>query len=227
MVADEQKKPLFMYREKRSRPQDSGWRIFSGFETQDYTDNPNNTGIYNPSTILKIDQSIEKLLLKGVGSVFERKDYKSEWYEVHDYKLEDDFIVEHKLTDKWSLKINNLFERIKEKNGDLLYTTGDKSLRIAVWNDNGKSQQQIYEEHLQLVNNRDQSKSKTIDIIDLSDGHIKRIGYEIKEKDDNKEYGVLYAFSIINEQLLQMAFYFDNQKDKEWAIKTWEQIKIE
>ena len=77
MVSEEEKKPLFMYREKRTRPEDSGWRIFSGYESQEYIDNPNNTGIYDPSTILKIDSSIRELLLKGIGSVFERENDKS------------------------------------------------------------------------------------------------------------------------------------------------------
>jgi len=53
MVVDENIKPRFMYREKRTRPEDSGWRIFTGFETEAYNDDPDNIGIYHPSTILK------------------------------------------------------------------------------------------------------------------------------------------------------------------------------
>nr|WP_260411341.1 DUF2185 domain-containing protein [Pedobacter cryoconitis] len=48
MVVDEKIKPRFMYREKRTRREDSGWRIFTGFESEEYSDDPNNTGIYNP-----------------------------------------------------------------------------------------------------------------------------------------------------------------------------------
>jgi len=33
MVSEDKKKPLFMYRENRSRPEDSGWRIFSRSES--------------------------------------------------------------------------------------------------------------------------------------------------------------------------------------------------
>ncbi|GGF41141.1 DUF2185 domain-containing protein [Echinicola rosea] len=183
MVSEEKKKPLFMYREKRTRPEDSGWRIFSGYESQEYTANPNNTGINNPSTILKIDSSIKELLLKGVGSVFERESEKSNWYEVDDYKLEDDYLTKHRLTENWTLEINNLFERVKEESGDLLYTTGDKSLRIAIWNEEGKKREQICDEHQLQIENRDQSASKTLDTYDFSDHKIKRIGYEIKEQD--------------------------------------------
>ncbi|SNR14173.1 DUF2185 domain-containing protein [Tenacibaculum jejuense] len=227
MVSEEEKKPLFMYREKRTRPEDSGWRIFSGYESQDYTNTPNNVGIYNPSTILKIDSSIKELLLKGVGSVFERENDKSSWYEVDDYELEDDYLTKHRLTENWILEINNLFERIKEESGDLLYTTGDKSLRIAIWDERGKNRQQIFEEHQQQINNRDESNAKTLDTFDFSDDFVKRIGYEIQEQDENKKYNVIYAFSLIDEEILQMAFYFDNEKDKSWAIETWKKIKTE
>ncbi|GAA5021983.1 hypothetical protein GCM10011506_01810 [Marivirga lumbricoides] len=227
IVSEEKKKPLFMYREKRTRPEDSGWRIFSGYESQDYTDNPNNTGIYNPSTILKIDSSIKELLLKGVGSVFERENDKSNWYEVEDYELEDDYLTKHKLTEVWTLEINNLFERIKEENGDLLYTTGDKSLRIAIWNKQGKNRQQIFEEYQKQINNRDESNFKTLSTFDFSDGLIKRVGYEIEEQEENKKYSVIYSFSFIDEEILQMTFYYNNEKDKNWAIETWKKIRTE
>lgn len=58
MVVDQNIKPCFLYREKRTRPEDSGWRIFTGFESEEYNDDPDNIGIYNPSTILKIDPSL-------------------------------------------------------------------------------------------------------------------------------------------------------------------------
>lgn len=136
MVMEEGKKPLFMYREKRIRPEDSGWRVFSGFESQEYTDDPNNTGIYAPATLIEKDPSVKKLLSHGVGSVFERKNEEAAWYRVYDFELEDDYRVKYKLTTFWGIEINNLFERIQEEeSGDLMFTTGDKSLRLAIWKD--------------------------------------------------------------------------------------------
>jgi len=224
MVAVDEKKPLFMYREKRSRPEDSGWRIFSGFESQEYTDNPNNTGIYNPSTILKIDSSIADLLLKGVGSVFERESDKSDWYSVDDFELENDYMVTLPLTDKWEIMINNLFEHQKEENGDLYFTTGDKSLQVAIWNSN-KSKSELLKEHQEIIKNRDDSESKTQEVFDFSDSDYIRIGYSIKESDERKEYDVIYGFTIVDNQVVQIVFYYDNEKDKEWAIETWKNIK--
>jgi len=225
MVVDENIKPRFMYREKRSRPEDSGWRIFTGFETEEYNDNPDNIGIYNPSTILNIDPSIEEILLKGIGSVYERTEDSSEWYKVTDFDLEDDYITTHRLTNEWIIEINNLFERKIEEDGTLFYTTGDKSVRLIIWNSE-KNKQKLYEEYKQDIDNRDQTKSKTQDKFEFSDNEVSRIGYLIEENDEQKVYSVIYGFSIIDKKVLQIAIYFDEKEDYEWAISTWKNIKL-
>lgn len=225
MVTEEGNRPAFMYREKRSRKEDSGWRIFSGLESQAYIDNPDNSAIYHPSTILKIDASIALLLLKGVGSVFERKTDSAEWYAVTDFILEGDYIVKHNLTEDWSFEINNLFERQVEEDGELLYTTGDKSVRLVIWLIDGKSKDEIYDEYKNMIDARDQSEAKTLNKFDFSHDNVFRIGYLIKEEDERKGYGALYGFNIIDGQVLMTVFYFDNEDDLNWAIEVWKTIR--
>jgi len=225
MVVDKKMPPLFIFREKRIRPEDSGWRIFSGFESDEYTNNPQNFGIYAPSTILNIDPSIAGLLLKGIGSVYERKSTKTSWYKVYDYPLEDDYMTTHALTEHWEFNINNLFERHIEEDGALMYTTGDKTVRITAWNyDEPTSKEEIYKEHIDKVNNRDQTTNKTLEKYELSDETVNRVGYRIKENDETKEYDVIYGFCIINNQVLMACFYIDEKEDMEWAIETWKNI---
>ena len=74
----------FMYREK-GKNGDSGWRFFAGIETQEYTDQPENIGIYNITTITQIDSSIIPLLDAPAGSAFERKDYGAPLTAVEDF----------------------------------------------------------------------------------------------------------------------------------------------
>ena len=62
----------FMYRETPDNVYDSGWRFFSGFESDEYVNNPNNIGIYDISTIIEIDPDIVPFLDMPAGSVFER-----------------------------------------------------------------------------------------------------------------------------------------------------------
>lgn len=226
MVVEENRKPCFMYREKRSNPEDSGWRIFSGFESDEYTEDPDNCGIYAPSTILNIDASIAELLLKGVGSVYEREADDSNWVKVTDFELEDDHLITHRLTERWTIVINNLFERIVEKNGELLYTTGDKSVRLTIWNVADKLSQSLYNDYKETISQRDQSKAITRQVFELSDNTILRIGYLIDEADETKSYNVIYGFCIIDHQVIQCVFYFDDYADLNWALDTWKNIKI-
>lgn len=73
IVVDEGRKIKFMYREEPESTHDSGWRMFSGDEDQEYVDNPDNLGIYDINTILTIDADIESYLDAAYGSAFERQ----------------------------------------------------------------------------------------------------------------------------------------------------------
>lgn len=62
----------FMYREEPDDEYDSGWRFFSGTETQDYADDPGNTSIYEVNTIANYDKAIIPFLDSEPGTEFER-----------------------------------------------------------------------------------------------------------------------------------------------------------
>jgi hypothetical protein len=62
----------FMYREAPSDGIDSGWRFFSGLETEEYTDNPDNFAVYDVNTIANYDRDIVALLDAEIGSSWAR-----------------------------------------------------------------------------------------------------------------------------------------------------------
>jgi hypothetical protein len=62
----------YMYREPPTFAEDSGWRFFSGTETQDYVDNPDNLMIYAVNTIANYDLSIIPYLDMSIGTELER-----------------------------------------------------------------------------------------------------------------------------------------------------------
>ena len=82
------------------------------------------------------------------------------------------------------------------------------------------------DEKIEEIKTRDQSAGKTLSEFDLSDELIARVGYEIIERDEQKAYHVIYAFSIVEEEFLQMAFYVDKESDRAWAFETWSAIGI-
>jgi len=223
MITEENKEPRFMYREKRMNSMDSGWRIFSGYEDEDYTADPSNIGVYAAEVLIEIEPTLEELLLKGVGSVYERRTENTPWYKVHDFSLEDDYMSRVQLTKSWSFDINNLFERTIEKDGALMYTTDDKTVRFVAWNSND-DRDTLHKIYSDKVNNRDESISKTLKKYDLSNEKMDKLGYLITERNDDKEYQALYTFSFVDKSILYSVFYFDESEDSKWAISTWESI---
>jgi hypothetical protein len=52
----------YMYREEPGNPSDSGWRFFSGTESQAFVDDPANLELYDVNTIANYDPEIVPLL---------------------------------------------------------------------------------------------------------------------------------------------------------------------
>lgn len=73
-------KVRFMYREEPDNASDSGWRFFSGDESDEYVNNPDNIGLYDIGTISQIDPDIIPLLSNDVGIVFERESEKEPFH---------------------------------------------------------------------------------------------------------------------------------------------------
>lgn len=87
MVVKEGQKVRFMYRETPDNGDDSGWRFFSGDESDEYANNPNNINICDINTITEIDVSIIPYLDRPIGSAFEREDTEGAFVEVKDFIL--------------------------------------------------------------------------------------------------------------------------------------------
>jgi hypothetical protein len=73
----------YMYREQPDSEADSGWRFFSGHESQEYVDNPDNTQMYDVNTIANYDPDIVPFLGSPPGSAFER-DERGEFVQVQE-----------------------------------------------------------------------------------------------------------------------------------------------
>ncbi len=62
----------YMYRSIPNNDIDSGWRFFSGTETQEYIDDLNNSRVYEVNTIANYDQSIIPYLDLPLGVGLEK-----------------------------------------------------------------------------------------------------------------------------------------------------------
>ena len=62
----------YMYREIPARPEDSGWRFFSGDEDQAYIDDLSHTGVYAVNTVANFDPDIIPYLNTPAPCAFEK-----------------------------------------------------------------------------------------------------------------------------------------------------------
>lgn len=60
----------YMYREEPDNDVDSGWRFFSGDESEDYMENSENTSIYDVNTICNYDPAIIPFLNAEIGASY-------------------------------------------------------------------------------------------------------------------------------------------------------------
>jgi hypothetical protein len=79
----------FLYREQPDNKNDSGWRMFSGLETDEYVNDSKNIQIVNVGFLLDKDPSLLEPLKGGFGTVYERQDKNYPWEIVKDWKPED------------------------------------------------------------------------------------------------------------------------------------------
>jgi len=62
----------WMYREKPDSGTDSGWRFFSGSESQEYADDADHFALYHLNTIANYDRAIIPYLESEFGTQLER-----------------------------------------------------------------------------------------------------------------------------------------------------------
>ncbi len=75
----------FLYREAGDRKEDSGWRMFTGHETQEYNDDPKNVRIVQVGYMLDRDPSLLQPLKEAIGAAFERRTKQEPWAKVTDW----------------------------------------------------------------------------------------------------------------------------------------------
>lgn len=75
----------FLYRQAADRTEDSGWRMFTGHETEEYNDEARNIRIVEVGAMLDRDPSLLQPLKEDVGAVFERETKNQPWQKITDW----------------------------------------------------------------------------------------------------------------------------------------------
>ena len=88
LVIDEKLPIRFMYKTVPEHLNDTGWRLFTGYEDDAFlTDEQVNMIPIPLDRLIQIDDSLTPLLEYNAGTVWERHPDAKGWARVHDYKI--------------------------------------------------------------------------------------------------------------------------------------------
>jgi len=88
LVFDEKLPVRFMYKTVPEHLNDTGWRMFTGYETPEFLDDEvTNLIPVDVDKMVKIDPSLEELVEYNAGTVWERTPGADGWERVHDFKI--------------------------------------------------------------------------------------------------------------------------------------------
>jgi hypothetical protein len=79
----------FLYREEPVNEKDSGWRMFTGVEDDEYSHDPENIELITVGHLLDKDPSLLEPLKDGYGAAYERDNEQRRWEKIENW-LEDD-----------------------------------------------------------------------------------------------------------------------------------------
>ena len=85
-VFEEGKSTTWMYREPVTRDEDSGWRLFTGDETEAELADASRVRICNVAWLIDFDPSLLPAIRGPVGSAFERSSAAGPWLAVTDWE---------------------------------------------------------------------------------------------------------------------------------------------
>lgn len=75
----------WMYRTTADRPQDSGWRLYTGTESDEEANDASRIRICNVGWLVDFDPTLVLPFRAAVGAAFERVAYDAAWVPVHDW----------------------------------------------------------------------------------------------------------------------------------------------
>lgn len=226
-VAEEEYKPCFVYREQPMDPQDSGWRVFAGDESQDYVDNADNSGIYAPATILAIDPSLQQIFMSPIGAAFEREHPEAAWQVAEGFRMATGELEEQNIGGAWTILVADTFDRHEEDEGDIIFADDGLTVRVAIWDFQGKTFDEIVNLHKEFILERGPEDAPVIEHFDMSEAGVTRLGFIVEESDETHSYHALYGYTIIGHEVAQGVYYYDDPQDREWALKAWMSVRCE
>ncbi|MGB1238276.1 MAG: DUF2185 domain-containing protein [Pseudomonadales bacterium] len=88
MVLDEKLPVRFLYKTVPEHLNDTGWRMYTGYESEEYLENELANMLPVPlAKLCQMDPSLTPLVSYNAGTVWERTPDQTQWQRVYDFKI--------------------------------------------------------------------------------------------------------------------------------------------
>jgi hypothetical protein len=88
LVFEETLPVRFMYKTVPEHLNDTGWRMFTGYETEEFLDNEQINLVPMPlERMVELDPSLTELVTYNAGTVWERTPESNGWERVYDFRI--------------------------------------------------------------------------------------------------------------------------------------------
>lgn len=228
----------YMYRMPTNRPDDSGWRILAGTETEEETGNAALCEVWTVNEAANFDRRIVQLLASPVGSAFIADRLTGMLIvDPQGAPLDEDeddahpptapaapppakvwpppgFPIvegEHAMTREWKIVLPLSFTR-RVEDGDLVLWRPGVTIRVGVWNND------FHESRLQRLETiRAEVPSDRRDERESDADGLTRWSYRLTEVISGATVEALWAWIFTDDDLVQMAVFFDHESDEPLA----------
>ncbi len=204
----------WLYRESPDRAGDSGWRVFVGDEDDSYVEDPENISLISLESLVDKDPQLVKVLASRVGSEIERED-EGELFRDLETGIE---VIEPYISEDWTFAVDADFQ-CRFENGSLVYWRPGHTVYIDVFDTELGEEVTAIEA---MLADRVREPQETFDI---DEDDLVSHAYLLPEDDAGRTYWGLNTLTASRGSLLAVSFYFDDEKDKEWALNMWKTIQ--
>jgi hypothetical protein len=125
----------------------------------------------------------------------------------------------HQLTATWSVDLPGEFNRRVEEDGDLVLWRPGMTVFVAIWNNDRAESVSARIDWL-----REDTDPSAFDIVADDLGTTRRFAYRQSEDSDDDRVPALYAFTVAEDSHVQLAVYFDSERDVETALRLWRSV---
>jgi hypothetical protein len=125
---------------------------------------------------------------------------------------------QYDLGSSWTVDLPGKFNR-RIEDGDLVLWRPGMTVLVALWNND-----QAESVAARFAWLREDTNPDAFAMVDDDLGHCRRFAYRLREDNDDNRAPALYAFTVAEHGHVQLAVYFDAERDAQVALHLWRSV---